>query len=383
MTMIPNQRHLFDIPEDVVYLNCAYNAPMLRASAERLVAGVQSKCHPWRRTPDNFFDDAEAFRSGAAALLGAPADRLAIVPSASYGLSAAARILEPHVPAGCEILIMEQEFPSNVFPWMRLAEATGARIVTVPAPSDFDWARAVLDRIGPRTAVVAAAQCHWTNGAWFDLARISDAARSVGAALALDATQSLGAVPFDFGRIRPDFCVAAGYKWLLCPYGLSLMYVDPKWHDARPLEESWLARTGAEDFANLADYSHSYQPGARRFDVGEKSVPTLLPGGIAAFQQLGTWGVAAVAEALRDLNRSVVEALSGFPLQPVPEALRSPNLLGFVATAALPDSFLPRLAEQRVYLSRRGSSLRFAPHLHVTANDLDRLQSAVSKALRG
>lgn len=381
MTAIPPQRHLFDIPEDVVYLNCAYNSPMLRLSADRLAEGAYRKCHPWNRSPASFFDEAEDFRAAVAGTLGAPADCVAIVPSASYGLSAAARALEPHVPDGREILLVENAFPSNVFPWLRLAEATGGRVVTVPTPPDLDWTVAVLDRIGVRTAVVALAQCHWTNGAWFDLERISDAARAVGAVLALDATQSLGAVPLDFDRIRPDFCVAAGYKWLLCPYGLSLMYVDPRWHDARPLEESWLARTGAEDFAALANYSHTYQAGARRFDVGQKSVPTLLPGGIAALRQLGDWGVAAVAESLRGINRSIVEAMSGFPLAPLPEAVRAPHLLGFTAEARLPDDLLARLASEKVYVSRRGASLRFAPHLHVTPNDLDRLRTAMSKVL--
>ena len=76
--------------------------------------------------------------------------------------------------------------------------------------------------------------------------------------LVVDASQSLGAVPFSIAQVEPDFLVAAGYKWLLCPYGFAVLYVSERWRNARPLEESWLARERAEDFANLVRYSDTY-----------------------------------------------------------------------------------------------------------------------------
>ena len=167
---------------------------------------------------------------------------------------------------------MAEEFPSNVLPWRRVAENTGATLTTVATPSDGDWTAAILDAIRPGIRVVALSHCHWTNGALLDLAPIGAACRRIGAIFVLDLTQSLGALPFDLAAVDPDFMVAAGYKWLLCPYGFGLMYVAPRWRDARPLEETWLARAHAEDFATLVNYSDVYRPGARRFDVGETCV---------------------------------------------------------------------------------------------------------------
>ncbi len=106
----------------------------------------------------------------------------------------------------------------------------------------------------------------------------------------VDATQSLGAMPFSVDQIKPDFLVAAGYKWLLCPYGFSLMFVAEKWRDSRPLEESWQARENAEDFASLVNYSGKYMAGARRFDVGEKCTPTILPGCNCSFGTVKSLG---------------------------------------------------------------------------------------------
>ena len=104
--------------------------------------------------------------------------------------------------------------------------------------------------------------------------------------LVVDASQSLGAAPFALAEIRPDFLVAAAYKWLLCPYGFAVLYVSEQWRDARPLEENWLAREHAEDFANLVRYSDAYMPGSRRFDGGQKCSSTILPGAIAALEQI-------------------------------------------------------------------------------------------------
>ena len=193
------------------------------------------------------------------------------IPAASYGVSSAARAIEPTLKAGDRIVVVEGEFPSNVLPWRRVARETGAVVVTVPTPGDGDWTTAALVALARGARVAALGNCHWTNGARLDLVTIAEACRAVGAALVLDNTQSWGAMPLDLNSVQPDFVVASGYKWLLCPYGFSLMYVGPAWRDARPLEETWLARTKAEDFTSLVNYSDTYMPGARRFDA-ERSV---------------------------------------------------------------------------------------------------------------
>ena len=74
MPLLPSQRHLFDIPDDIAYFNCAYNSPQLNESQNRLLAGVHSKSHPWQRTAQNFFDDAETVRCLAAEVFGCDTD---------------------------------------------------------------------------------------------------------------------------------------------------------------------------------------------------------------------------------------------------------------------------------------------------------------------
>lgn len=377
-----SERHLFDIPAGVAYFNTAYYSPLLNESRRRLIESAEAKSHPWNRTAASFFDDAETIRGIAAELFGGDADGYALVPAVSYGISAAARAVEPRLRAGDRILVIADEFPSNVLPWRRVSGETGAEIVTVPAPSDEDWARAILPMIDARVKVVAMSTCHWTNGARIDLAPIGAAARANGSLLVVDGTQSLGAMPFSVAEIQPDFLVAAAYKWLLCPYGMALMYVSPAWRDSRPLEESWLARDNARDFTSLADYSDRYLPGARRFDGGE-TVTNNLPGAIAALSQIRAWGVEHIARSLAALNASISREVDALGLLLPPESQRSPHMFGATLREPLPVSIVAELRTRQVYISQRGQSLRFAPHLYVDDRDIARLIEALTSLVRG
>ena len=382
MAILPSQRALFDVPEDIAYFNNAYLAPQLRASREAQLAGVHARSYPWQRDAASFFEDAETVRGLCARVLGGDADGYAVVPAAGYGVSTAARAIEPQLKPGDAILVIAEEFPSNVLPWKRVAQETGATVVTVPTPSDGNWTQAILERIDRNIRVVAMSPSHWTNGARIDLLPVGKACRDVGAMLVVDASQSLGAAPFSIAQVQPDFLVAAAYKWLLCPYGFAVLYVSERWRSARPLEESWLARERAEDFANLVRYSDTYMPGARRFDGGEKCSSTILPGAIAALEQIQAWGIENIAATLAVTNATIAGNLQRLGFKIPAEAMRSPHMFG----AQLPDSYqgniVAGLRERGIYISQRGNSLRFAPHLHVNTHDVDRVAQALDELVR-
>ena len=240
------------------------------------------KAHPWELTADEFFTGSEEFRKTAAQLLNSSADCIAIVSSAGYGIQTAARNLP--VRKGQSILVLAEQFPSNYYPWQRLAEQNGAALKVVPWPADDDWTAAVLDALTDDVAIAALPHVHWTSGGRLDLVRIGAACRRLGSALVLDLTQSLGALDFDVKGVQPDFAVAASYKWLLGPYSTGLLYVAPKWHNGSPLEEGWIQRANSRDFSSLILYSDEYDSGARRFDMGERSNFALLPAAMRAMR---------------------------------------------------------------------------------------------------
>jgi selenocysteine lyase/cysteine desulfurase len=368
---LPSQRHLFDLPDDVTWINCAYMSPQLRAVSEAGRESVLRKARPWSVRPEDFFTDSEALRGLFADLVGADAEGVALVPSASYGLAVAAANVPVRV--GQRLLVLAEEFPSNVYPWRELAERAGAQVVTVRRPEDGDWTRALLAELDERTALVAVPHCHWTDGGRVDLVRVGERAREVGAALAVDATQSLGALPLDVAEVRPDFLAAAGYKWLMGPYSQSYLYVAPKYREGRPIEHNWLMRGGSEDFSRLVDYRDDFQPGARRFDAGERSNFVLVPMAMAALRQLLAWGVHDTQETLRGLTERVAKGARGLGLEVPPESQRAGHLIGLKRRGGYAPDVAAKLAARKVFVSVRGDSIRVSPHLYNTAADVDRL----------
>ena len=381
--ILPDQRHRFDLPREVAFLDCAYLAPLMDSVVAAGEAGLRAKTRPWRISTDDFFDDCEALRAAWAELLGAGPDSVALTTCASYGLSLAAAALP--VGPGRRVLLAAEQFPSNVYPWTEAARRTGGEARFVPRPEDRDWTRAVLARLDERVAVVALPQVSWAWGAVFDLERIGARAREVGAALVVDLTQSLGALPVDFGRVRPDFAAGAAYKWLLGPYSLGWLYAAPHRLDAEPLEHNWVQRANARDFARLAEYTDARQVGARRYDAGDRSNFALVPAGLAAARQLVEWGPANIAESLRPRTDRLNAAAAAFGLTPVPESLEAPHyrMLSPPADAGpgAAERVRAALAERGVFVSVRGEALRVSPHLYNDAGDLDRFRDAIGPAL--
>jgi selenocysteine lyase/cysteine desulfurase len=373
-----DQRGLFEIPDEVAYLNCAYMSPQLRSAREVGERAVARKSRPWEITPSDFFEGAEKSRELFARLVGGDPDGVALVPSVSYGIAVAAANVP--VREGERVLILEDQFPSNVYAWRELAQRSGAELVTVPRPPDHDWTSAVLDHLDANTAVVAVPNCHWTDGSLLDLRRIGERAREVGAALVVDAIQSLGAHPFDVREVRPDFLVASVYKWLLGPYGFGFLYAGEGWREGAPIEHNWINRRGSEDFSRLVNYEDAFQPGARRYDVGERSNFALLPMANESLRQILDWGVENVSETIGSLTDLVEREAGERGIEAIPAERRARHMIGLKLGSTAPQDLATRLAAEGVFVSVRGESVRVSPHLYNTERDVGRLFEVLARA---
>jgi selenocysteine lyase/cysteine desulfurase len=377
---LPVQRELFDIPDDVAYFNCASLAPQLRSAREAAEAAWRRCAQPWLIRADDWFTEAEERRALFARLAGVDADGVALVPATSYGLAVAAANLT--AAPGQRVLVLAEDYPSNYYTWQRFARRTGATLVAVARADGQRWAEALLEALDERTAVVAVLAVHWTDGALVDLDAVAARAREVGAAVVVDASQALGAMPLDLAAARPDFLVSVGYKWLLGPFGLGYLYVAPEHRDGVPLEENWISRLGSEDFARLVDYQDPYQPGARRFDVGQRTHFETTPMAIAALRQLLDWEVPRVAATLRRTTGRIEEQVRALGLT-LTSPDRGPHLLGIRLPAPARERVAAALARAGVFAALRGSSLRVSPHLWTTEEDVGRLLAALAAALDG
>ena len=377
-----SQRALFEIPDDVTYLNCASMSPQLHAVTQAGIDAVRAKASPWHLRASDWFTGAEPLRTLFARVVGAEADSIALVPSASYGLAIAAANVP--VRAGQAIIVLDREFPSSTYTWRELARRCGARVITVTREAGESWTDALLAALSTENvAAVATPVCHWTDGALIDLERLAPAVRSAGAALVIDASQAAGAHPIDIATIQPDFLVAVGYKWLMGPYSLGYLHVSPRWQEVgTPIEQSWMVRAGAEDFTRLVDYVDDYRPGARRFDMGEFSQFVLAPMATVALTQVLEWTVPYIHDNVAVLTRLIAREAEALGCSVAPESERVGHMLGLQLPGGLPTGLTERLAAARVFVSVRGDSIRVAPHLYNDARDVARFIDVLRSAMR-
>ena len=379
MATLRCQREKFDIPTGITYLNAAYMGPLSRETLAAGRSGLERKAHPWEVGAPDFFEPVEEVRSLIAELIDADADGVALLPSVSYGIAIAAKNLP--FTAGSRIVTLAEEFPSNVYAWRELVRNDPDGIVAVGRPHDDDWTSATLEAIDDRTAIVAVPNCHWTDGGFLDLVRVGERAREVGAALLVDGTQSVGAMPFDVAAVRPDFLVCATYKWMLGPYSSAFLWCAPQHRLGTPIEFSWMPRLESDDFPHLVAYQDAYRPGARRYDVGETSNFVLLAAVKAALRQTLGWGVDRIADYIRTLGERTAVAAEALGLGVAAANLRAPHLIGVRLHGADPGVVAKAMAEANVFVSVRGDAMRVAPHVYNDSDDVDRLFEVLGSTL--
>jgi selenocysteine lyase/cysteine desulfurase len=371
MSKLINIRSEFDLPDNFSYLNCSTMGPQPKSSTQKAMAIMKQKEQPWHFTQAVFFENAENLRQELSGLLNAPADHFAIIPSVGYGITTAATILSARRPAG-EILLLDEQFPSNVYPWRELRKH-GFAIKTLKRDLGRDLCDQVLEAVDDKVSIVAVPNVHWSDGQLLDLERLSSELRSKDVALLIDAVQSTGVYPTDISKLKPDFLVTGFYKWMLGPYGLSAMYVDEKFFDADPLEQAWMNREGAEDLHGLTEYTDNIKPTAARFDQGGKS---FVNAALAAesVRHLRAWGTKAMSEHAGELTSLIGERLAEAGYGVLSKELRCPHILGVLARKGeWPEDIVQKLHDRGVSVALRGQRLRISPNAYNTRLDAEKL----------
>jgi len=344
-------------------------------------AGIEAlhrKRNPGQITAKDFFTETELLRKEYAKLVNTKeTQRIVVIPSVSYGIANVVR--NTHLAKGDEVLIASEEFPSDYYPWSGHCEETGATLKTIHAPGDFNrrgerWNNRILESINANTKVVMMSNVHWADGTLFNLVAIRKRTNEVGAALVIDGTQSVGALPFDIQQIQPDALICGGYKWLLGPYSMGLGYYGARYDNGRPIEESWMNRENAEDFRSLVNYNPNYKQGSLRYEVGEHSNFIYVPMMTEAIKLLNKWKPANIQKYCKSITKETIDKLrnAGFWIED--EDSRGQHLFGIRVPKHVDlEKMIPKFKKNKVIVSFRGDAIRVAVNVYNTRGDIDKL----------
>ncbi len=375
------QKHLFQLPEEIHYLNNAYMSPLLKSVEEKGIQGMQRKRNPISIKPVDFFTDVKGVRQKYGTLVNCDPSQVAVMPSVSYGMSSVIRNISYR--NGQHALTVSEEFPSCYYTAKRWCEDHGAELRIVARKDDLpqkgrDWNERILDAINTDTAFVVMASVHWMNGTKFDLESIGNRCREVGARLIVDGSQSVGALYMDVKKYKIDALICAAYKWLMGPYSTALSFIHEEFNEGIPLEESWMTRTNAERFDLLTQYVDGYKPGATRFDVGQSSNFISMPMLDEALRQILDWGV----ENIQEYGRKLGEPLINYFLQKESriddEDHRAHHLMGLqLPVLTNGEALVDELQSRNVYVSLRGNNIRISINVFNNEGDVRELIAAL------
>lgn len=366
-----NIRAEFPHPPELLYLNHAAVSPWPARTRDAVMAFAQQNAEVGSRDYPQWLQTEQRLRERLAWLIGGvDTAEIGLLKNTSEGLSVIAQGLDWQ--PGDQVVISNQEFPSNRIPWQALAEQ-GVEVIEVDLATTQPE-QAVIEAMGPRTRLVSLSAMQYGTGLRMDMAPIGKACHQRGILFCVDAIQWLGALPFDARAVHADFVVADGHKWMLGPEGLALFYCRHAVQNQLTLRQhGWHMIENAGDF-NQTRWAPAAD--ARRFECGS---PNMLGAHAlnASLSLLQDVGMEAVASALQERMDYLIHGLQqkGASLLSPEQPAQRAGIVTFILPDETPDVTYPRLKQAGVVCAQRGGGIRFSPHFYTDYSVIDRVLS--------
>ena len=368
--MTPELRALFPVTERSIYLNHAAISPPPITTIRAVEAQLKDVHENGSTNFRSWLEVKEQARALLANLLGARPDQVAFMRNTSDALSTVANGLPWR--RGDNIVTFNREFPSNIYPWLRVRDAFGVEVRMCEERGgriDFAELANLIDR---NTRVVAISHVQFASGFRMDLERLGRIVRQHDALLVVDVIQALGVVPTDVEAEFIDVAAGAGHKWLLSPEGIGYLYLSDRARDRiQPTLVGWVSVPNPDDYFN---FEQGWNRGALAWETGTGPA-ALLHGFKASLELLTRFGVGNISNYLEELTDDLCEGLSGKRYEVVSSRAHGEkshivcirHLDGLSAMA-----LYHRLHTRNIITAPRGDRLRIAPHFYNTPAEIEK-----------
>ncbi len=368
------RRAEFPVAESWAYFDHAAVAPLPRRSAEALRAWADDQERNGVVNWPAWGEKVERARASAVRLINADVAEIAFIGNTTQGIGLVAEGFPWR--AGDSVVTAAEEYPSNLLPWMNLADR-GVTLRTVPTrPDGRIRVEDLAGAIDATTRVLTISHVEFASGFRNDLDALSEICRARGVALFVDAIQGLGPLTLDVRRTPIDFLAADGHKWLLGPEGAGILYIRRDWIERlRPIGVGWKSVTTSY---NASTVEFTLKPDASRWEGGTFAMAPLqaFARSLDLFLEIGPEVVSRRildrAEAVREVARSAGWSVHGSD--------RPDEVAGIVALekpGVDPEAFARDLRGRGIALACRRGRVRVSPHIYNNAEDLGRLAEAL------
>jgi selenocysteine lyase/cysteine desulfurase len=354
----------FPVTQNLIYLNHAAVAPLVKPAADAMAALADQACRFGSYHYHEWLQAYEGLRVAAAQLIRAGAREIAIVKNTSEGIATVALGLD--WKAGDKVVAFREEFAANYYPWKRL-ESRGVQVdwLSIEDPPER------IEQSARGARLLAISFVNYLSGYRVDLNQIGEICRRTGCLFFVDAIQGLGALPLDAGRAGIDALAADGHKWLLGPEGCGVLYVRRELQDRiEPVEFGW---TNVASYADYASRDMTLRPDAGRYECGTLNTIGIF-GLRAAIEFLNGVGIDRIGAALQASTDAIAAGAErkGYEVM----GTRKPDTTSGIVTirkSGIDSRFVvQRLREERVIAAPRQGWIRMSPHFYVSPEEIQK-----------
>lgn len=379
---MPDSDYTSEFPLDpgLIYLNHAAVSPWPRRTAAAVQRFAEESMRQGACHHSRWLETEARLREQCRHLLNAPsADDIALLKNTSEALSVVAHGLTWR--AGDNVVISDQEFPSNRIVWQSL-QGLGVETRRVDLTRGASPEQALDACIDERTRVLAVSSVQYASGLRLDLDGLGALCRKRGVLFCVDAIQSLGALPLDVQACGADFVMADGHKWLLAPAGCALFYVRRGIRDQLQLRQfGWHM---VEDHLDFSRLDWQVAASARRFECGSPNMLGIhaLSASLALLAEVGMENVAARVLANSSYLMEALGKLPGIEILTPRQPGRYAGIVTFRHQRVEPAELHRRLLASNVICAQRGDGVRFSAHFYLTPVQLQAAVAAVEATTR-
>jgi cysteine desulfurase / selenocysteine lyase len=356
------QRSDFPVTENLIYLNHASVAPLVRPAAEAMQRLAEDALHFGSEHYPDWLATYDALRSSAARLINSTPDEIALMKNTSEGIATVAMGLDWR--AGDRIVAFREEFPANQYPWQRLA-SKGVTIEWLSVTDPLER----IDEAARGARLLALSFVQFLSGHRADLNAVGEICRRRGAIFVVDAIQGLGAFPLDVRAANIDALSADGHKWLLGPEGCAIFYISRALQErVEPAEFGWTNVASYEDYGRR---DLTLRPDAGRYECG--TLNTIGCFGLrASIEYLLNEGIESIAQRVQALGDQIAEGVErrGYEVlgRRTPET--GAGIVSFRKPGIDSAAIVADLREHRIVTAARAGWVRASPHFYIGAEDI-------------
>jgi selenocysteine lyase/cysteine desulfurase len=308
-------------------------------------------------------------------MLGARPGEIALIHHTSEGMNFISRGLS--LDAGDEILLLENEYPSNVYPWEHWGEK-GVRLRAVPmAETPESFLAGFRDALDPRTRAAAMSAVHWCTGMPLPLEAMGRLCAERGIAFIVDGSQGVGLIDLDVKAAGIRYMAFSGWKWLLGPLGLGVLYIDADHLESlRPVFKGTESVPGDQEYL---PYKHAWKPSADRFTLSTGSMTDWVYFD-ASLAYLEGLGFARVRERIRALSRRLSDGLrdAGYRIHSDGYAASAAGIVSAIRPGQDAGAAVKALKGKGIIAAARLGRIRLSPHVYLSERQIDAVAAAMA-----